>query len=79
MSVGMARLNYQIAPVPAGWAVTCNGIGSASYRERNAAVIDTLAVAERLRVQGNHVEVRLIELDGIGRLLEPQDAKLFSL
>ena len=74
----MARLNYHIAPVPSGWQVTCNGVGSASYRERNVAVIDTLAIAERLRAQGNHVEVRLVEMDGIGRQLEPQDAKLFN-
>jgi len=74
----MARLDYQISPVPSGWQVTCNDVGSATYSERNAAVIDTLAIAEQLRVQGNKVRVRLVEHDGVGRQLEPQDAKLFS-
>jgi len=41
------------------------------------AVRDTLATADQLQKQGEEVEVRLLQLDGTRRLLEPRDAQLY--
>ena len=42
------------------------------------AVLDTLATAESLRRQGDKVEVRLLQLDGVKRVLEARDARLYA-
>ena len=74
----MARFRYDITIVPAGWQVTCNGTAGPAYPDRDTAVIDTLAIADRLRGQGHLVDVRLFDIDGTGQVLEPKDAKLFT-
>ena len=73
----MTRLAYVIEPVPGGWRVTCNGVSGPAYATRNEAVRDTLSAAGSLRKEGNQVGVRLFEIDGTGRSLETQDARLF--
>ena len=74
----MARFRYDITIVPAGWQVTCNGTAGTAYAARDTAVLDTLAVADRLRREGHIVEIRLFDIDGTGQVLEPKDAKLFN-
>jgi hypothetical protein len=73
----MSKFRYEIGAVPAGWAVTCNGVSGPPYAELNAAVRDTLAIAEQLRRDGHRVDVRLFDIDGTGQVLEPSDAKRF--
>ncbi len=76
----MARLRYDIAPIPEGWQVSCNGVSGPPYSAQGDAILDTLAIAERLTSGGNSVEVRLLELDGpkrVWRNIEPRDAKLY--
>ena len=74
----MARFRYDITIIPAGWQVNCNGTTGPAYADRDTAVLDTLAVADRLRRDGHNVEVRLFDIDGTGQVLEPKDAKLFK-
>lgn len=74
----MTRFAYAIEPVPGGWQVTCNGVSGPAYASRNEAVLDTLAAAGSLREDGHLVDVRLFEIDGTGRSLEPRDVKLFQ-
>ena len=74
----MSRFRYEIGVVPAGWEVRCNGVAGPAYAVRDAAVLDTLAIAEQLRRDGHSVDVRLFDIDGAGHVLEPADAKLFS-
>ena len=74
----MARLQYDIVPIPQGWQVNCNGVTGSPYSDMSAAVLDTLATADQLRKQGDKVEVRLLQLDGTRRLLETRDARLFA-
>ncbi|HZY67125.1 MAG TPA: hypothetical protein VFE52_00970 [Devosia sp.] len=74
----MAKLRYEISPVAGGWQVSCNGIPGPPYATRDAAVRDTLAVAENFQRDGQPTEVRLFDMDGIGQILEPRDARLFS-
>lgn len=74
----MARFQYDIVPIPQGWQVNCNGVAGSPYNAMSEAVRDTLATAESLRRQGNKVEVRLLQLDGVKRVLEPRDAHLYA-
>lgn len=76
----MTRLRYDIAPIPQGWQVTCNGVAGPPYSAQGDAILDTLAIAERLTADGDTVEVRLLELDGpkrVWRKIEPKDARLY--
>lgn len=74
----MSQYRYVISAVSAGWTITCNGVSGPPYPERGAAVLDTLAAADRMRAHGHQCEVRLIDLDGIGLILKSEDAKLFT-
>ena len=74
----MATLRYDISAVPAGWLVKCDGVSGSAYSERNQAVLDTLAIAERLQAEGLVVQVRLFNIDGVGEVLRPKDAKRFA-
>jgi hypothetical protein len=73
----MARIRYDIVPIAGGWQVNCNGTSGGPYSEMSDAVRDTLATADQLQKQGEEVEVRLLQLDGTRRLLEPRDAQLY--
>jgi hypothetical protein len=73
----MARIQYDIVPIAGGWQVNCNGRMGTPYSGMSDAVQDTLATAEQLRKQGETVEVRLLQLDGTRRVLEPRDARLY--
>lgn len=73
----MARFQYDIIPIPQGWQVNCNGQSGTPYSEMHDAVLDTLASADHLRSQGDKVEVRLLQQDGVRRVLEPRDARLY--
>ena len=74
----MARIQYDIVPIPQGWQVNCNGVAGSPYSAMSEAVLDTLATAESLRRQGAKVEVTLLQLDGVKRVLESRDARLYT-
>jgi hypothetical protein len=74
----MATFRYEISPVAGGWAVTCNGVAGPPYTTRDAAVLDTLSIVDRLRKEGNQADLRLFDIDGTGRYLEAKDARLFT-
>lgn len=73
----MTRFQYDIVPIPSGWQVNCNGVSGSPYSDMSEAVRDTLATADQLRKQGEKVEVRLLQLDGVRRMLESRDAHLY--
>jgi hypothetical protein len=73
----MARFQYDIIPIANGWQINCNGVPGTPYSQMNDAVLDTLASADHLRSQGDRVEVRLLQQDGVRRLLEARDARLY--
>ncbi len=73
----MANFRYDISPVAAGWQVSCDGVAGSAFAGRNEAVRDTLAAAAALIALHHQVQVRLFEIDGTGRILDPKDAKLF--
>ncbi len=74
----MANFHYKIIPIAAGWQVQCNGDAGPAYAERDAAVLDTLAIADKWRQAGHHADVRLFDMDGVGQVLTSSDARLFG-
>jgi len=80
MRLPVARLRYDIVPIPEGWRVNCNDVHGPPYSAQTDAILDTLAIAETLIKNGDVVEVRLLELDGakrVWRKIEPRDARLY--
>ena len=73
----MAVFRYEIRPVAGGWQVACNGVSGPPYATRDAAVLDTLAIAARFRADGHAADLRVFDHDGTGRYVEAKDAKLF--
>ena len=73
----MAHIRYDIVPITHGWQVNCNGAAGSPYSDMKNTVLDTLATAEQLLKRGDKVEVRLLQLDGTRRVLEPKDARLY--
>jgi hypothetical protein len=67
----VASIKYDIVPSAAGWCVSCRDVVGPPYAQLADAIGDTLFVAERLRLGGRKVAVRILELDGPHRIWRP--------
>jgi hypothetical protein len=74
----MTTFRYEISPVAGGWVVACNGVAGPPYTTRERAVLDTLAITKLLRADGHRADLRVLEIDGSGRLIEARDSFLFA-
>ena len=73
-------VTYDIQPSAGGWRVVCNGVIGPPYSRQSDAVRDTLFIASQLKVEGQTVAVRVLELDGVRKVwreLQQRDAHLY--